>query len=1283
MAFGGCNQWGYVLVLHYCWVLMRLLVAVFLTSLGGTVALPAEAQEGGSVLVFSRTTGFRHASIPDGIAAVQELGAQHGFSVTATEDPGAFTEAGLAEYDAVVFLNTTGDVLGGAQQVAFERYIQSGGGFVGVHSAADTEYDWAWYGDLVGAYFESHPPGTPAATVRVVDRVHPATAGLPASWDRTDEWYNFRSNPRGDVHVLATVDEQTYSGGTMRGDHPIAWCHAYDGGRAFYTASGHTESTYAEPLYQDHLWGGLAWAAGWAEGDCTATVETSWERTVLDADVSDPMELAVAPSGLVFFVERGGAVKVWDPEAGGHTHLMATLPVTTSFEDGLLGITLDPDFTTNGWAYLYYSPLGTEPIQRLSRFTVTGEDLDLESEVVLLTVRTDRDEGGHSGGSLAFGPDRLLYIATGDDTDPFESDGYTPIDERPGRASWDAQRTSGNPFDLRGKILRVRPLADGTVEIPAGNLFPPDGSQGLPEIFAMGVRNPFRLSVDPVRGWLYWGDVGPDANADSGTRGPRGYDEFNQARAAGFFGWPYCTADNLAYRDYDFATAASGVAFDCSAPINASPNVAEAPVTLPPAQPAWAWYPYAASTEFPDIPNGNGRTAMAGPVVSAATPGGAGLPAYFDGSVFVYDWSRNWILETHLDADGQPLAFQRFLPSLDLSRPIDLELGPDGAFYLIEWGAGFGGGNPDAALSRIAYVRGTRAPVARLQATVTSGPAPLAVSFTADGTYHPEGLALDYAWDFDGDGLSDASGPSAAFTYTEDGTYRARLTVTDTNGLTATATTAIVVGNSEPVVTVAAPADGGFYAWGDSLRFEVAVSDVEDGSTEAGTIDCADIVVQPGVGHDDHNHPLEQYPGCVGGFRTPGGHGADAENVFLVLDARYTDEGAGGAGSLTASRQVVLRPKRLEAEHYTRQSGVQIETADDYAGGENIGFLDDGDWVAFEPVHLGGVDFITFRVASDGAGGRIEARADAPDGTLLATARVTPTGGWQVYKDVTVPVVDPGRTFVLYLVFRSDRPENGLFNVNWVRVHGDGMAVADDVEEGLFAEYFATPDLSGEAVTRVDPQVSFDWGTGAPADGLPANGFSVRWSAGLRVPEAGRYVFTVVADDGARLWVDGDLLIDTWGGSGLQQRSARVTLGAGEVPLRLEYRQDVQTAEAALLWTGPEIPLQTLSEEWLTVPPGATAGPEAAERTGMRLEPPRPNPVRGVAEIAFELPAPGEATVDLFDALGRRVLRLYEGRAQGGRHVVSADVAGLPSGLYLVRLSAGAASRTRSLMVVR
>jgi type 1 glutamine amidotransferase len=216
------------------------------------------------LLVFSKTGGFRHASIKDGKIALQKLAAEQNFSVDFTEDAAAFTDANLAHYDAVVFLLTTGTILDDNQKAAFERYIRAGGGYVGVHSASDTEYAWSWYGGLVGAYFDRIHGHSKVvqATIHVIDRTHPSTMMLPMLWVRTDEWYNFASNPRGKVNVLMTIDEKTYKGGTMGADHPIAWYHEYDGGRAWYTALGHTSESYSEPLFLAHLWGGIIYAVG-------------------------------------------------------------------------------------------------------------------------------------------------------------------------------------------------------------------------------------------------------------------------------------------------------------------------------------------------------------------------------------------------------------------------------------------------------------------------------------------------------------------------------------------------------------------------------------------------------------------------------------------------------------------------------------------------------------------------------------------------------------------------------------------------------------------------------------------------------------------------------------------------------------------------------------------------------------------------------------------------------------------------------------------------------------
>jgi type 1 glutamine amidotransferase len=227
------------------------------------------------LLVFSKTAGFRHKSIPDGIAAIRELGKDGDrtlFEIDATEDSSAFNDDNLKRYVAVVWLSTTGDVLDASQQAAFERFIRSGRGYVGVHSASDTEYEWPWYAKLVGAYFKGHPD-IQTATIKVEDRTHESTSMLPERWERTDEWYAFRENPRIAVKVLASLDESTYQAGPLAmGDHPIAWYHEYDGGRAWYTALGHTNESFSEPLFRQHLLGGIKWAAklGPAPGSASA-----------------------------------------------------------------------------------------------------------------------------------------------------------------------------------------------------------------------------------------------------------------------------------------------------------------------------------------------------------------------------------------------------------------------------------------------------------------------------------------------------------------------------------------------------------------------------------------------------------------------------------------------------------------------------------------------------------------------------------------------------------------------------------------------------------------------------------------------------------------------------------------------------------------------------------------------------------------------------------------------------------------------------------------------------
>ena len=1003
-----------------------------------------------SVLVFTKAEGYRHASIEEGVAALKSLGDRHDFTVTATGSPAVFDPDSLARYGAVVFLNTTGDVLDAAQQAAFERYIQAGGGFVGIHAAADTEHDWPWYGDLVGAYVEEDSSErdleVQEADVHVLDPAHPATAHLPPRWTLTDAWYNYQASPRGDVHVLATLEEQSYEGGTMGYDHPIAWVHLHDGGRAFYTGLGHTPEIYDEPLFLRHLLGGIRWAADVEEGDVGVTVAGSFEKAVLDEETTYPMELDVAPDGRVFWIERDGAVKIWDPETEA-THLAAFVPVAMKIEDGLLGLALDPKFEENGWVYLYYTPLSEDP-NRLSRFTVQGNRLDLSSEKIVLEVKMQRELCCHSAGGLEFGPDGTLYLSTGDNT----GGGAPRTDERPGKEFRDAQRTTANTNDLRGKILRIRPEDDGSYTIPEGNLFEDDDPLTRPEIYTMGHRNPWRLSIDPETGWLYWGDVGPGHEYEEGKR-PLGVEEFGQAKGPGFFGWPYFVGPNEPYRDLDYETETYGDWYDPERPINDSPNntgIRE----LPPAQPPWIWYHYYPTGPFPEMGAG-GMSAAAGPFYEydPETVHPKGLPAYYDGKFFIFEWARGWIQEVTRDEEGDPLGIIPFAPEIPLIRPIDVAIGPEGRLFALEWGNESWGQTRDAKLVRFDYYGSPQRPPAVVAAAEpNSGPAPLRVSFSGSESRNLSGDApLDYAWDFDGDGTVEARTANPTYTYEEPGTFAARLAVTGAGGMTSEEEVAVTVGNAAPEVLIAWPPEGGFFDFNEPIAYEVDVTDREDGTVVG---PGPRVTVQPHLGHDTHTHPLHTHRGRTGEFVVvpDSSHRPYIIDHFVELEASYTDEGAPSAEALTGRDRILLRPKVVEAENYTEADGARLVVTANrqlptFAEETEVFVeLGDGGYASLAPVDLYGIDALTLRVVPE-ARGSVEVRLGGPDGRLLAEAPLVPaseevqeadaqrartleeqhdvaarrdvtpkTTGW---TDVRLPVSDPGGTQALYFVFRG------------------------------------------------------------------------------------------------------------------------------------------------------------------------------------------------------------------------------------------------------------------------
>ncbi|MEV0895177.1 PQQ-dependent sugar dehydrogenase [Actinoplanes sp. NPDC049802] len=752
-----------------------------------------------------------------------------------------------------------------------------------------------------------------------------------------------------------------------------------------------------------------------------------------EPEVGEPMSLAVLPDRSVLHTARNGTLRRTD--AAGNTAVVGNLAVYTHDEEGLQGVGADPGFATNRFIYLYYAPPLSTPsgdapdtggdfsawngVNRLSRFTLTA-DWKLSAEKTILDVPATRGICCHVGGDIDFDAAGNLYLSTGDDSNPFQSGGYTPIDERADRnPAFDAQRTAANTNDLRGKILRIKVDADGTYTSPAGNMFAPGTAGTRPEIYAMGFRNPFRMSVDKATGVVYVGDYGPDAGSSS-ARGPSGQVEFNRVTGPGNHGWPYCTGTNTTaetYADHNFATGATGARYDCAGgPVNNSPRNTGLG-TLPPAKASWIRYGGDAGT--PPEFGGGSESPMGGPVYryNAANPSTTKFPQSLDGHFFAAEFGRGWIKPIHVGADGSAGEISAF--TWNGKQVMDLAFGPDGALYVLDYGTGYFSGDENSALYRYDHVGGgNRAPTAVAGADRTSGQAPLTVQFSSAGSTDPDGGALTYRWDFGDGGSSTAAGPS--HTFTGDGVFDVRLTVTDPQGATGTDSVQIGVGNTAPTVRITAPGDGQVFSFGDAIPYSVTVTDPEDA-----TIDCAKVKMTYVLGHDQHGHQITSKTGCTGTLTIPvDGEHDTAANIFAVFDAEYTD-----AGGLTTHAQHTLQPAHRQAEHYKSSAGVAPMNKPEAEGGRTVGDIHNGDWIAFQPYRLGNVSRFSARVSSAGVGGTIQVRAGSATGTVLGSATVPVTGGWNVFTDVSGAITNPpaGAT-TLYLTFGGGA--GALFDVD-------------------------------------------------------------------------------------------------------------------------------------------------------------------------------------------------------------------------------------------------------------
>jgi cytochrome c len=581
--------------------------------------------------------------------------------------------------------------------------------------------------------------------------------------------------------------------------------------------------------------------------------ENRFTKTILVDKLDEPMEMSLLKDGRVLFVERKGAFRQFNPETG-ELKTIAMIPVNTKYtnkkgqsreaEEGLMGLTHDPNFEQNHWIYMYYAD-PKENKHVLARWEFKEEKLIEESKKIVLEVGTQREECCHTGGGMTWDKAGNLYLTTGNNTSNGGSDGYSNIDERKDWENYDDQRGASNTNDLRGKILRIKPQTDGTYTIPKGNLFPEGTAKTRPEIYTMGHRNPWRPSIDSKTGFLYWGEVGPDASVD-GAQGPRGYDEFNQAKGPANFGWPYFIGDNKPYTDWDFETkTAKSSKFDPAKPINDSPNNTGL-TELPPATKAFIWYPYGLSEEFPLV-GASGRSATGGPVFRKADfpIGKRTFPDYYEGKWLAVEFMRGWIMAITMDEKGDYKSMERFMPNTNFTNAIDIDFAPDGDLYILEYGTAWFRGNENAQITRVQYNAGNRPPMVVASADKTSGSVPFKVNLSSTGTIDYDGDNLTYSWEVKGkSGTRKFKTANAVVPFDKAGTYDVTLTVKDNKGEENSQSLEIKAGNEPPAVSFdIQKGNKTFYFPNQPIEYEVKVDDKEDGNLTNGKIKPEQVAV--------------------------------------------------------------------------------------------------------------------------------------------------------------------------------------------------------------------------------------------------------------------------------------------------------------------------------------------------------------------------------------------------------------------------------------------------------
>ena len=584
--------------------------------------------------------------------------------------------------------------------------------------------------------------------------------------------------------------------------------------------------------------------------------DNRFTKVILTQGMDEPMEMAFLPDNKILIIERKGNVKLFDENRPEEVKLITNILVNTKYknkeghvreaEEGLMGVIAHPDFAKNNWVFLYYAD-PDEPKHVLARWEFKNNELVEASKKIVLEVATQREECCHTGGGMVFDNAGNLFLTVGNNTvNP--RNGASNLVELPGEENSDDQRGPANSNDLRGKILRIHPEDDGNYTIPEGNLFPVGTPKTRPEIYTMGHRNPWRPTLDSKTGYLYWGEVGPDANEDA-EWGPKGYDEFNQAKGPGFFGWPYFIANNRPYNHYNSEDKTYGEPFDVDKPVNNSVNntgVKE----LPKPTPAFIYYPYGPSKDFPLLGSA-GRSATGGPVFRAADFKDAprSFPAYYEGKWLIIDFMRDWIMSVTMDANGDYENMERFLPEQNFNAAISMNFGPSGDLYILEYGDAWFRQNANAQLVKIEYNAGNRRPLVEASADKLAGAIPFTAQFSSEGTKDYDAADKDnlsYNWEvYSENGVAESfTSANPKMTFDKAGVYEVTLTVTDTKGETNDRSFEIVAGNEPPVVDIDFKGiNQSFYFGAGSLPYAIAVQDKEDGNSTDGQINAAETAI--------------------------------------------------------------------------------------------------------------------------------------------------------------------------------------------------------------------------------------------------------------------------------------------------------------------------------------------------------------------------------------------------------------------------------------------------------